>query len=516
MKHPIVSLALLLASSLATAVADPAPQAPPPSIAEVARQDSRFSTLLAAVKAADLAPALAGPGPLTVFAPTNEAFAALPEGVVAGLLMPERRGELLRVLTYHVLSGRVLAGDVLKVARAETLAGPSLAFGLTVGGANVIQADILCSNGVIHVIDRVLLPPEPTPMAALPTVPTPTKALVAVSAAIERGVPVYNAGDPSGCAAIYADTTRRLLATPGALGELHAYDLGEALGQTHEGPDAHAWALRRAFDRLLADGEFKPRLEAPLPAGFPGPGPVGYVVKKTYPAYRAARATGGERSFWTLFQHIQTSDVKMTAPVEMTLDDEMASTDMAFLYEHPAQGASGTQGRVAVLDLPAIDVLSIGLRGERSEGNMRVARRALEERLAKDGQSHRLPPLQQPDGAWRKRFWEPSSGASAEPRPGPFPGRARPRRIRTPPGSGRWCSLSRSVERAEVGGIEAAPDESAPRSGVARNGTPKATASPRPPRARPPPWARRSRRWRTNARGRRVEHWRDALAGSAS
>ena len=394
--------------------APPAPLHPTRSIAEVVAQDGRFSTLLAAVKAADLAPALAGTGPLTVFAPTNDAFAALPKGVVAGLLEPARRGDLLRVLTFHVVQGRVLAGDVLKVAQATTLAGPTLAFGLKVGEATVIEADIACSNGVIHVIDRVLLPPEPAPMAVRPAATAsplaPSHAPEAVRAAIERGAPVYNAGDPAGCAAIYAEAARTLLATPGALGEMHAFDLAEALAATQGGSDAHAWALRRAFDRLLADDAFQPRMEAPLPAGFPGPGPVGRVVRKSYPGYRAARAQGGERSFWTLFQHIQSNDVKMTTPVEMTMDAELRSVDMAFLYERPEQGAPGTQGRVAVVDLPRLEVLSIGMRGDRLATSMKLAQRALEERLAKEGLvaagPYRTLGYNSPMVPAAQRFWE--------------------------------------------------------------------------------------------------------------
>lgn len=410
MKTTLLSLVLLASASLPSAAAEP-PAAPPlRTIAEVASGDARFSTLLAAVKAAGLVPALAGEGPLTVFAPTDAAFAALPAGTVEGLLAPAKRDVLLRVLTHHVVAGRVLAGDVLKVARAETLASTPLGFGLTVGGANVIQADILCSNGVIHVIDRVLLPPEPAAASAPSNAAMPTAAPDAVRAAIERGAPRYNAGDVRGCASIYAETARALLAMPGALGEMHAYDLRDALATEHQGHDALAWALRRSFDRLLLDGAFQARLEAPLPAGFPGPGPVGRVVRKTYPAYRAARAAGGERSFWTLFQHIQTNDVKMTAPVEMTLDEQLRSTDMAFLYEHPDQGASGAQGRVAVLDLPALEVLSIGLRGDRVEASMKLARRALEERLAKDGLvpagAYRTLGYNSPMVPAAERFWE--------------------------------------------------------------------------------------------------------------
>jgi uncharacterized surface protein with fasciclin (FAS1) repeats len=410
MRTFLTCLAVLTCSSLPGALASPASAAHQPTIAEVASGDPRFSTLLAAAKAADLVPVLAGKGPMTLFAPTNDAFASLPAGTVEALLRPEKRDALMRLLMHHVVAGKVLAGDVLKVQHAATLEGSAVRFGLTVGGANVIQPDVVCSNGVIHVIDRVLLPPEPGPQDAPGAVGSSLHASHVVRTAIDRGAPVYNSGDHAACAAIYAEAARALLATPGALCELHVDDVGRALAAAHEGPGKHAWALRRAFDRVIADEEFQVRLEAPLPAGFPGPGPVGRVVTKEYPAYRAARAAGGERSFWTLFQHIQSHDVKMTAPVEMTLDDELKSVDMAFLYERPEQGASGMQGRVAVLDLHALRVLSIGLRGERDEVSLRLARRLLEERMAKDGLepagSHRVLGYNSPMVPASQRFWE--------------------------------------------------------------------------------------------------------------
>ena len=125
----------------------------------------QFNTLAAALTAADLIDALKGDGPFTVFAPTDEAFAKLPEGTVETLLKPENKDQLTAILTYHVVSGSVpstdLAGKTLDVA---TLQGSTVAIdgtnGVTVNGANVISADIAASNGVIHVIDAVILPPE--------------------------------------------------------------------------------------------------------------------------------------------------------------------------------------------------------------------------------------------------------------------------------------------------------------------------------------------------------------------
>ena len=122
-----------------------------------------FNTLVAAVDAAGLVDTLKGEGPFTVFAPTDEAFAALPEGTVEDLLKPENKDQLIAILTYHVVPGKVMAADV---AGAETTAssvqGGELMIngtdGVTINGATVTQADIEASNGVIHVIDQVILP----------------------------------------------------------------------------------------------------------------------------------------------------------------------------------------------------------------------------------------------------------------------------------------------------------------------------------------------------------------------
>lgn len=124
-----------------------------------------FKTLVAAVKAAGLVETLQGTGPFTVFAPTDEAFAALPEGTLDNLLKPENRDQLVAILTYHVVPGKVLAADVVKLDAARTVQGESVAVtsgeeGVTVGGARVVKADIETSNGVIHVIDRVMLPAQ--------------------------------------------------------------------------------------------------------------------------------------------------------------------------------------------------------------------------------------------------------------------------------------------------------------------------------------------------------------------
>ena len=122
-----------------------------------------FKTLVAAVKAAGLADTLKGKGPFTVFAPTDDAFAKLPEGTIANLLKPENKDQLVAILTYHVVAGKVLASDVMKISSATTVNGKSAAVkvstaGVMIDSANVLATDIETSNGVIHVIDSVILP----------------------------------------------------------------------------------------------------------------------------------------------------------------------------------------------------------------------------------------------------------------------------------------------------------------------------------------------------------------------
>ena len=144
-------LALIFASSHALDIVDTAASA------------GQFNTLVAAVEAADLVTTLKGDGPFTVFAPTDEAFAALPEGTVENLLKPENKDQLVAVLTYHVVSGKIMSSDIAGTATmVESVQGSELDVnatdGVTVDGATVVTADIETDNGVIHVIDRVVLP----------------------------------------------------------------------------------------------------------------------------------------------------------------------------------------------------------------------------------------------------------------------------------------------------------------------------------------------------------------------
>ena len=135
------------------------------TIVEVAAGNKDFSTLVAAVKAAGLVETLSGKGPFTVFAPTNAAFEKLPKGTVETLLKPENKAKLVAVLTYHVVSGKVMAADVVKLDKAKTVQGQEVKIaassdGVKVNESKVVKTDIETSNGVIHVIDTVLLPKE--------------------------------------------------------------------------------------------------------------------------------------------------------------------------------------------------------------------------------------------------------------------------------------------------------------------------------------------------------------------
>ena len=135
------------------------------TIVDIAAGNKDFSTLVAAVKAAGLVETLSSKGPFTVFAPTNEAFNKLPKGTVESLLKPENKDQLISILKYHVVSGKVMAADVVKLDEAKTVQGQSVQIstgsdGVMVNKSKVVKTDIKASNGVIHVIDSVLLPSD--------------------------------------------------------------------------------------------------------------------------------------------------------------------------------------------------------------------------------------------------------------------------------------------------------------------------------------------------------------------
>ena len=175
---PIAAFAILgVACSPETAPATPAPapmaEAPAPTpapveakdIVDTAIADGSFKTLVAAVQAADLEATLRGAGPFTVFAPTDAAFAALPAGTVESLLKPENKDKLVAILTYHVLPAEVMSSAIgMQTLEPATVEGATVkvvgsAEGVMVNGAKVVTADVDASNGVIHVIDKVIMPP---------------------------------------------------------------------------------------------------------------------------------------------------------------------------------------------------------------------------------------------------------------------------------------------------------------------------------------------------------------------
>ena len=161
-----LALGTLAAAALTFAPLTVAPAAAQAKdIVDTAVAAGSFKTLAAALKAAGLIDTLKGPGPFTVFAPTDEAFAKLPAGTVEMLLKPENKEKLTRILTYHVVAGKVMAADAAKLTSAKAVSGDSLTIAAQGGSvmidkAKVVKADIAASNGVIHVLDTVILPKE--------------------------------------------------------------------------------------------------------------------------------------------------------------------------------------------------------------------------------------------------------------------------------------------------------------------------------------------------------------------
>ncbi len=162
MKHFQITVAAFV-TAFGALVATQSEAAKKSDIVDTAVSAKSFTTLVTAVKAAGLVETLKGDGPFTVFAPTDEAFAKLPKGTVESLLKPENKDKLVEILTYHVVPGEVKAADVVNLSKATTVQGSDIKItvakdGVKVDNANVVKTDIACSNGVIHVIDSVILP----------------------------------------------------------------------------------------------------------------------------------------------------------------------------------------------------------------------------------------------------------------------------------------------------------------------------------------------------------------------
>lgn len=176
-----------------------------------------------------------------------------------------------------------------------------------------------------------------------------------------------------------------------------------------------AEATARDFAKDLA---FEPRIEAPLPAGFPAPTPVGELQVKHYPTYRMgqtdASQTRANGAFWTLFQHIESNEIAMTAPVEMTMEpagERVRETKMAFLYRSTEQGQLGEQGRVQVVDVPAMAVLSLGCRGDTNYRTVAKLRQHLDAWIAKNPEwkasgDLRVMGYNSPMVPWNQRYFE--------------------------------------------------------------------------------------------------------------
>ncbi len=165
MKNTILLIAAFMLSFTALMAQESNGTAAQDDIVAVAMANDNFSTLVAALKAADLVETLQGEGPFTVFAPTNEAFAALPAGTLDNLLKPENKDQLVKILTYHVVPGKVMAADLEDGMTASTVEGTDAEVmkegeNFVIAGATIVQPDIAASNGVIHVIDAVMMPPQ--------------------------------------------------------------------------------------------------------------------------------------------------------------------------------------------------------------------------------------------------------------------------------------------------------------------------------------------------------------------
>ena len=227
-------------------------------LATVAVETGSFQSLVAAAKAAGLVDALTGGDALTVFAPTDDAFSKLPEGTVASLLEPKNRAALKRILLHHVVQGRVYADGAAAAGTAAKLAGTELRFdyadGLQVNGTRIVQLDVPARNGVIHVVDAVLLPPELPRVVKVSEQDAPTRALRVIERAIDAGVPLFNDGNPEACCTVYELAVTALLGMDELFSKGVVAQLKAALDAS-ESPRENAWTLRKALD--AASGEVR-------------------------------------------------------------------------------------------------------------------------------------------------------------------------------------------------------------------------------------------------------------------
>ena len=409
------------------------------TILEVAKKSGQFKTLLAAIDAAGLSDALSAKGPFTVLAPTDKAFSRLSAGTVSELLKKENRQKLISILKYHVLSGELTAQKIVMNGTAATLEGSKVQASfrqgrLNVNDANVLNTDIVAANGVIHVIDKVLIPEQSLDKTA--------KIKNLIEVAIHKAVPIFNNGQYESSATIYYICAKSLLSLSKAEFKSEVQqDLKHVLDKVAQSKNflENAWSLRKALDRAYnsletkvsqpqnqmkrmspsnnkTDSKLKVLLESKLPEGFPAPGPVNEVVVKKYPAYRAAKVEGSNMtkfSFMKLFGHIKKNNISMTAPVEMAIGkNDGKRRSMAFLYGNTDIGSVGEQpSGVNVIDFPSKIYVSIGIRGEQSTLVIKESISKLEGWLAEnkeysaDGE-HRLLAYNSPMVEVSKRYWE--------------------------------------------------------------------------------------------------------------
>ncbi|MFM7180722.1 MAG: CIA30 family protein [Verrucomicrobiales bacterium] len=216
------------------------------TIVDVAAAAGGFKTLLAAATAADLAGALSGEGPFTVLAPTDEAFAKLPKGTLETLLKPENRKQLADILKNHVIPAKVTLAKALELREGPTLLETKIPFSfedgrVLVGASTLLKADIEASNGIIHVIDQVLIP--------APSSTQPLGAAELIEMAIDRGVPMFNHGDAAACAAVY-EVTAEALRSMDTVSQEAREKIGQALkkARAEKSSREQAWILRDALD----------------------------------------------------------------------------------------------------------------------------------------------------------------------------------------------------------------------------------------------------------------------------
>jgi uncharacterized surface protein with fasciclin (FAS1) repeats len=218
------------------------------NIPATAAKAGTFKTLLAAAQAAGLVDALSGDAPLTVFAPTDDAFNRLPKGTVASLLKPENVEQLKSILLYHVVKGRVYSDQALKLTKAETLNGSSIRIssrkaGAFINDSKLTAVDIETSNGVIHVIDHVLLPSKKQKV-------TQNDSCRVIEHTIDRGAHLYNSGHVDACASLYMKSVSELLDGNHAMPHAAQSHLRMAMSRakaTHC-TTTQSWALRRGLD----------------------------------------------------------------------------------------------------------------------------------------------------------------------------------------------------------------------------------------------------------------------------